>query len=98
MSLSETILIGHGEHNNMKHCLDDACNGHVSYDYVMLTTATLTVDVRYAKNLQDTDPTGNIPDPYVIVQATSSTGSHSKHTPCKPETVNATWNTVLNFG
>ena len=98
MSISETIVIGHGEQNNMKHCLDDACNGHVSYGYVMLTTATLTVNVRYGKNLQDTDPTGNIPDPYVIVQATSSTGSHSKHTPCKRETVNATWNTVLNFG
>jgi len=54
--------------------------------------------VRYAKNLQDTDPIDNIPDPYVIVQATSSTGSHSKQTPYNRETLNPTWNTVLNFG
>jgi len=44
------------------------------------------------------DPVDNIPDPYVIVQATSSTGSHSKQTPYNRETLNPTWNTVLNFG
>jgi len=98
MSTSETIVIKQGEHNDIKHCLDDVCNGHVLYDYTMLTTATLIVNVRNAKNLQDTDPTDNIPDPYVIVEATSSTGSHSKQTACKRGTVNPTWNTVLNFG
>jgi len=34
----------------------------------------------------------------VIVEATSSTGSHSKQTSYIGGTVNPTWNTVLNFG
>jgi len=94
MSTSETIVIEQGEHNDIKHCLDGACNSHVLYNYAILTTATLHVNVRYAKNLEDTDPVDNIPDPYVIVQATSSTGSHSKQTPYNRETLNPTWNTV----
>jgi len=94
MSTSETIVIEQGEHNDIKHCLDGTCNSHVLYNYAILTAATLHVNVRYAKNLQDTDPVDNIPDPYVIVQATSSTGSHSKQTPHNRETLNPTWNTV----
>ena len=63
-----------------------------------LVSAALTVKVRYARNLQDTDPIWNAPDPYVIVEATSSTGSHKKQTSYIGGTVNPTWNTVLNFG
>ena len=100
MSVSETIVPSQGEHPNNRHCSDDNCNGYVTYDYSVhtLTTALLTVKVRYARNLEDTDPWLNSPDPYVIVEATSSEGSHSRQTHYISGTENPTWNSNLNFG
>ena len=100
MTVSQTIVVARGQHNNMRHCSNDACTGSITFGYSMheLVSAALTVKIRYARNLQDTDPIWNAPDPYVIVEATSSTGSHSKQTACKRGTVNPTWKTVLNFG
>ena len=100
MTVSQTIVVAQGQHNNMKHCSNHACTGYVTFGYRMheLVSAALTVKVRYARNLQDTDPIWNAPDPYVIVEATSSTGSHKKQTSYIGGTVNPTWNTVLNFG
>ena len=100
MTVSQTIVVARGQHNNMRHCSNDACTGSITFGYSMheLVSAALTVKIRYARNLQDTDPIWNAPDPYVIVEATSSTGSHSKRTSYVGGTVNPTWNTVLNFG
>ena len=98
MTVSQTIVVAQGQHNNLRHCSDDRCTGYVSFGYRMYELAALTVKVRYARNLQDTDPIWNDPDPYVIVEATSLTGSHKKQTSDIGGTVNPTWNTVLNFG
>ena len=97
MSISQTIVVAPGQHNSIVHY---ACNGYVSYGYSMyeLTTAALTVTVRYARNLKDTDPIFDSPDPYVIVEATGSTGSRTKQTRNIGGTMDPTWNTVLNFG
>ena len=101
MSVSETIVPSLGEHSNIRHCADtSSCSGYVSYDYTMyqLTSALLIVKVRYARNLQDTDPIWNSPDPYVKVEAISSTGSHALSTSYIDGTQNPTWNSNLNFG
>ena len=102
MSISETIVITSGEHNGLKHYsrLNYYSHGFVSFDYSLYQPipATLTVTVRYASNLQDTDPIFNSPDPYVTVKAISSVGSHSLNTPHIYGTQSPTWNTVLNFG
>ena len=100
MSVSETIVPSLGDHRNIRHCSDGSCNGYVSYDYSIyqLISAALTVKVRYARNLQDTDPVWNSPDPYVKVEATSSAGSHAMSTNYIGGTQNPTWNSVLNFG
>ena len=102
MSISETILVTSGEHNGLKHYsrLDSYSSGFISFDYSLYQPipATLTVTVRYARNLQDTDPAFNSPDPYVTVTAISSTGSQSLSTLHIYGTQNPTWNTVLNFG
>ena len=100
MSTSETIIPTQGEHTGIRHCSDDNCNGYLTYDYSihMLTRGSLTVTVRYAMNLEDTDPVWNSPDPYVSVEASSSEGPHSKNTPYISGTQNPTWNSVLNFG
>ena len=55
ISVSETIVPSLGKHENIRHCADSSCTGYVSYDY-QLTSASLSVNVRYARNLQDTDP------------------------------------------
>ena len=105
MSVSDTIVVSSGEHSNLMHysslhSSDGGSNGYVTFDYSMypLTTAALTVKVRYARNLQDTDPVWNSPDPYVIVEATSSTGTITRSTNYIDGTVDPTWNSVLNFG
>lgn len=102
MSISETILITSGEHSGLKHYsrLDSYTSGFVSFDYSLYqpTPATLTVRVKYASNLQDTDPAFNSPDPYVTVTAISSTGPQSLSTLYVYGTQNPTWNTAMNFG
>jgi hypothetical protein len=102
MSISETIVVTAGEHNGLQHNsrLDSSANGYVTFDYAVqqLTTATLTVKVRYAKDLKDTDPSGNNPDPYVIVEAVTATGKQTQETGTKGGTTNPTWDTELKFG
>lgn len=100
MSTSNTIVPTQGEHTSLRHCSDDSCNGYVTYDYSIpsLTRGSLTVKVRYARNLDDTDPWLNSPDPYVRVEASSSEGPHRKDTHYIDGTQNPTWNSVLNLG
>ena len=100
MSVSETIVPSQGEHPNNRHCSDDNCNGYVMYDYSILdlTMALLTVKVRYARNLEDTDPWLNSPDPYVIVEATSAEETHIKKTHVISGTEDPTWNSNFEFG
>ena len=102
MSISETIVVTAGDHNGLHHhfWLDSTTNGYINFDYALyqLTTATLTVKVRYAKNLRDTDPILHDPDPYVIVEAVTSRGKQSKQTGYKSGATNPTWDTELKFG
>ena len=102
MSVSETILISPGEHNGLKHYsnLDSHSSGFVSFDYSLRqpTPAILTVTVKYARNLKDTDPAFDSPNPYVAVTAISSTGPQFLSTAYIYGTQNPTWTKVLNFG
>ncbi|XP_064402748.1 zinc metalloproteinase nas-14-like [Halichondria panicea] len=62
-------------------------------------TMNLQVYIRYARNLRDTDPWLNDPDPYVRVQARRSSGYVvTQSTRDIPGTTNPTWNQWLNFG
>jgi len=61
----------------------------------------LKVNVRYARNLPDTDPWWgwNLPDPYVKVIGVDSGGSKVyKQTSYSDHTVNPNWNTWLDLG
>ena len=65
MSVSETIVVRAGNHSSFKHHVrlhsSAGSNDYVLFDYGMylLTTGALTVVVRYATNLPDTDPIGD---------------------------------------
>ena len=68
-----------------RYCANTGCNRYISYNYRLVPTftGTLRVCVRYARNLPDTDPIFNDPDPYVVVKAfTSDTSSTSRRTKC----------------
>ena len=59
----------------------------------------LRVYIRYARNLPDTDPISNKPNPYVRISAvTSSGGQLIKQTSSKSGTTNPTFNQMLEFG
>ncbi len=59
----------------------------------------LQVYIRYARNLKDTDPWLNDPDPYVKVEARRSSGNGvTQSTRDIGGTTNPTWNQKLNFG
>ena len=59
----------------------------------------LRVYIRYARNLPDTDPIFNKPDPYVRISAVSSSGGQwIKRTSSKSGTTNPTFNQVVEFG
>ena len=80
-------------------CSGSTCRGHVSHDHATRgTDGTLTVTVRHARNLDDTDGWFNDPDPYVIVYAVSSGRTVERRTDYIQGTENPTWNSVLNFG
>ena len=58
----------------------------------------LMMDVRYARNLPDTDPIWNLPDPYVRVIAVTPNGArHTKRTRVIKGTCNPDWNTHFNW-
>ena len=62
-------------------------------------TGRLRIKVRYARNLPDTDPWLNAPDPYVRITAIhSSTSTVTRDTSVKMGTQNPTWNEFLGFG
>ncbi len=59
----------------------------------------LQVYIRYARNLRDTDPWLNNPDPYVKVQARQASGYVvTQSTRYIGGTTSPTWNQWLNFG
>ena len=59
----------------------------------------LNVHLRFAQNLPDTDHVTQYPDPYVCVTAVDdSRNKVTKLTVRKPNTLNPTWNQILNFG
>ncbi len=59
----------------------------------------LKVHIRYARNLPDTDPLFNDPDPYVKITAVDSNGNQVvKSTTVKGGTTNPTWNQWVDLG
>ena len=99
ISMSQTVVIQPGFHT-IKHCVDTSCNGYLWFDYRMLTLvqARLKVYIRYARNLPDTDPWLNDPDPYVRITALRSSGStYVKSTSVKGGTEDPTWNDWFDF-
>ena len=99
MSVSETIVISGGEHQNTLHCIDN-CFGFVGFDYGIydLTSARLSVFIRFAFNVQDTDGRNNDPDPYVVVRAVSSNGPYIQQTHAEDGTRYPLWYSNLDFG
>ena len=101
MGMSRTVPLQHVASFTTRsriYCANTGCNRYISYNYRLLPTFTgaLQVKVRYARNLPDTDPILNNPDPYVVVEAfTSDTSSTSRRTSVKRGTTNPTWNEVL---
>lgn len=88
-------------------CIDGlssyTCSCATSYTGVhcetLLYRGILKVYVRYARNLKDTDPWLNDPDPYVRVIAVDVEGNeHQRDTSVKDGTRNPTWNQWLDMG
>ena len=102
MGMSETVPLHYVASFTTRYrtyCTNTDCDRYISYSYRLVpkfTDCTLRVKVRYARNLSDTDPILNNPDPYVVVEAfTSDTSSTSRRTSVKRGTTNPTWNEVL---
>ena len=101
MGMSETVPLQYVASFTTEYrtyCTNTDCDRYISYSYRLVpkSTGTLRVCVRYARNLPDTDPILNNPDPYVVVEAfTSDTSSTSQRTSVKRGTTNPTWNEVL---
>ena len=57
------------------------------------TSGFLVYHARYGLSLEDTDPKGNLPDPYIQFTSIDSNGNHvTKRTSSKSGTVDPTWN------
>ena len=100
MSMSQTIVVRPGVHNNIRHCTDTSCSGYVTFDYrfIPVITAKLRVNVRYARSLPDTDPIWNSPDPYVRIEGTRSNGVvDSRNSRVIGGTQSPTWNQWIDF-
>jgi len=35
MTVSQKVVVAQGQHNNLRHCSNDACSGYISYGYSM---------------------------------------------------------------
>ena len=101
MSMSQTFpLLNRRQATSQRLCANTSCNSYVRFDYKILTTVCghLKVKIRYARNLPDTDPIWNDPDPYVKVSAIKPDGNeYTKKTDTKHGTRNPTWNTWLDM-
>lgn len=100
MTISETIVTKIGQHLNLRHCEDSNCHGYVTFDYHLLSlhTARLQIKIRYAQNLDDTDPIFNSPDPYVRIEATRSTGAvQTKKSNIISGTTDPSWNQWIHY-
>ena len=101
MSMLQTFpLLNRRQATSQHLCANTACNSYVRFDYELLTLVRghLKVKIRYARNLPDTDPIWNDPDPYVNVSVIKPDGNeYSKKTDTKRGTRNPTWNTLLDM-
>ena len=101
MSLSQTVAVRAGLHQNLRHCTDIRCSGYVDFEYRLIETVkgTLQVNIRYARNLPDTDPAFNAPDPYVNILAKKSTGEAvTRTTSTRNGRQDPNWNQLLDLG
>jgi len=103
LSMSQTVPVLSGHHEDIKHCENSICKGFVMFDYTLharvSTKASLRVHVRSAVNLADTDPLWNKPDPYVLVEGLrSNTTMGTRTTSTIYDTVNPEWEEWLDLG
>ena len=103
LSMSQTVPVESGHHENMKHCENTECEGFVLYDYTIKagvsTKVSLRVHVHSAFNLVDTDPLWNKPDPYVVLEGLKSdTTTEIRTTMTVRETVNPEWEQWIDLG
>ena len=100
MSVTVPLPDQHNEGRVQSYCTNTACNRYIlyEYDFLPVISGRLRVKVRYARNLPDTDPIWNDPDPYVCVGVTSPTGSiRYQYSNVKSGTRNPTWNTWISL-
>ena len=101
MSVTVPLLNQPSAASWQKYCTNTLCNRYIMYDYDLLppvTTGRLRVKVRYARNLPDTDPRLNDPDPYVRVGVLGLSGStRFQNSNAETGTINPTWNTWLSL-
>ena len=100
---SKNFGVQGGNYYSLKHCETTGCSSYVLYDYFLDTrtirSARLRVYVRYARNLKDTDPIWNSPDPYVRISAVRSDAwMQTKSTKEISGTTSPTWNQWVDYG
>ena len=115
VTMSKTVSVSRGNHYSLKTCENSACSSYILYDYYLNTATTTTITttptptmvqntqlrvyVRYARNLRDTDPIFNLPDPYVRIRAVRSGSSTvTRTTRSISGTTRPTWNQWIDFG
>ncbi len=103
LTMSETIQVSPGNHRSVKHCENQACAGYIIFDYYLYTNtreiARLTVKIRFARHLRDTDPIWNKPDPYVQVEGYNVvTEPDRRRSNIVSGTTHPTWNEIIDYG
>ena len=103
LTMSQTVPIKRGFHRDLRHCENTGCNGYVVYDYYFDTrtirNARLKVKIRFARNLVDTDPIWNRPDPYVRIEAIQSNAiTQTRNSRVIFGSTNPTWNQWIDYG
>ena len=102
VTMSKTVTVSPGNHYSLRTCENTACRSYILYDYYFDTSiqyAELRVYARYARNLRDTDPIFNLPDPYVRIRAVrSDSGIVTRTSRYISGTTRPTWNQWIDFG
>jgi len=102
LTQTKTIPVTPGYHQNLKVCQNVECRNFIKVDYIMDTrtvrAGSLSINIRFARDLADTDPIWNQPDPYVYIEAIQSNAvSVARRTKTVSGTNNPTWNQIINF-
>ncbi len=106
LTMSQTVSVSSSRRINQRHCQNTTCRSYIYFDHGVSTNSTVTpirnsrlqVKIKSARNLRDTDPNTNLPDPLVRVEAIQSTGRRTTmSTRYLYNTLSPTWNQWLNF-